>query len=171
MTRFVFLLVPVWMGCSSLPHSGPVARQGSYTVPVKEELKKYSKFDLDEVVIEQKANQLTLRYTLPRELTGRPQLVEFKGMITTEGPMTLTGKNGTMACKSSVDLSSCEVRYKDLEFDLKARDQALKESSSSAEELKGREAVAVAFHAGGEPHGVLHVYKYRLDQPSGYNPQ
>lgn len=151
-----FLLSSV--ACTSTGHL-----RAYYTVPAPESLARYAKFDLKEVRFNRDSKGTTVAYTLPRELTGVENRVEFTG----EGAV-LTGAHGKMTCPAKGDLSNCDVRYKDLKFNEAERAEIIKSVSKTPEEIKQRVLVAMAFMDGGEPHGILQIPDYADPKRGGY---
>lgn len=170
--RIATVLAPlIFAGACATSKVGTQTRAASYSVPVADNLKKFSKFELNEVTIQRDGDELVIKYVLPLELTGKPQPIQFSGKVPPTGPLILTGTNGKMTCKSSTDLSNCEVAYKDIDFDQATRLEVLKARAKTPDELAQREAVAVAFYSGGEPHGILHIYNYDPSRAQGYKPR
>lgn len=142
-------------GPSSKPTES-VTQPGVYWVPVATDLMQYAVFEVPGVKVTMTADQTKVEYTVPRELTGTENKIEVEGPAPVQGQMlTLQGPHGTMRCPGD-SISRCQVTYYGLKFDEIARDQLLKDKSSSPEEFNSRQLVAVSFQ-GGEPHGFLHI--------------
>lgn len=152
---FVCLMLSA-VSCASM-NLGVTTHTGTYSVPVAKNLEKLALFPLPHVMVNRQRDLLVIRYTLPTELTGPANEIEFRGPLPQSGPVLLTGRHGKMECPDVNDLAQCEVFYKDLNFDAKARSTILKSIAKDPTELKDRELVAMAFEAGGEPHGILTV--------------
>lgn len=124
----------------------------TYEVPVKEpELKSYAKFILPSFSSQVEGDRLTVRYTLPRAVTGAPVEIEMQGVVDEKNPTVLKGEYGEMTCQDSV----CKTNHSYvLNIDLKAVGAYLKSLNLTDDEYEKRFQVAKEFS--GDPGGVLY---------------
>ncbi len=134
------------------------AESGIYWVPVNSHAEtQFAVFPLPEVTVKHVRNRVTIKYLLPTELTGAPNMIELSGRAGT-GPLILNGHNAFGECAAQDDLSSCKINYKNLNLDVVRRSELLKQISRTPTELELREKVAASFcNVGGEPCGFLRV--------------
>ncbi len=149
---------------------------GVYWVPVSErQMSRYAVFSVESVEVKKFEGRVKIQYSLPLELTGDPNYLEFEGPAPAAGaPLVMTGAHGSVTCPSSDDFSMCETNYKNLSINPVTRSEFLREISRSELELQIREAVAQsfcvgasvqafsagsvrAFASGGEPCGFLRL--------------
>ncbi len=166
-------LIATARGGGGAASSDPLA---AYVVPVPATLAKYALFTNVRVDIKAMGTgQTSFKYRIPVELTGVENKVEFFGTPDSAGKMEATGENGSALCDGGAKVGSCELFYKNLQFDHDLRDQILTRiSSGDADQLAARQAVADQFEksvleksmgamqpaiqrGGGEPHGVLEI--------------
>lgn len=134
--------------------------EGVYRVPAPDELEEYASYPVTEFEVKRAYGRITVRYEIPRALTGAQNIVEFEGA---DGDrLELSGLNGTMSCDSS-KIQDCAVTYYGLVIDEEARTQLLRELSRDESEFTNRLVVAQSFcrprlalfATGGEPCGFL----------------
>ena len=179
-----------WALLASLPalawggDSSVVEQKAAYLVPTAPELAAFSLFTNVLVKIHQgAAGPIKFEYSLPLELTGVENKIEYSGEPDAVGKMVAYGHNGQATCEVKGALAKCEMIYKDLIFDHGAREAILlRLAAGDANALAARTAVAEHFEemvttnpspfvgfglrptrivhlpdAGSEPHGVLQL--------------
>lgn len=166
-------------------NKAPVVEQkAAYLVPTAPELATFSLFTNVLVKIRQGAGgAINFEYSLPLELTGVENKIEYSGEPDADGKMVAYGENGQATCEVKGVLAKCEMLYKNIVFDQAARAALLLQlSAGDATALAARTAVAEHFEemvttnpspfvgfgirparivhlpdAGSEPHGVLQL--------------
>lgn len=126
----------------------------SYTVPVKDELTEYAKFEIRDLKVTLDKADLKLAYQLPKELVGaNPQTLAFAGTIPNcTDPIELKGKNVTSKCTREGIKITCDVKSQNLKGSgSKAR--RFVEKKYKGEEAAKRTLVAAAFST--EPIGKI----------------
>ena len=121
---------------------------GVYAVPVAPaELIRYSLFSgLDIEVRKSASGAIKIEYSLPLELTGVENQLDFEGMPDGTNVLTLNGPNGTATCEFDTVIHRCEMVYKNIIFNSAARDQLLEQlAMGDADALAYRKSVAAQF--------------------------
>jgi hypothetical protein len=116
-----------------------------YWVPGDKTVAEFSGFVVPDFELKQVGSDLKAEYTLPQELTGIGQRVEFVGSATpdSEGKVTLTSYKGKIICK--LPARSCSTRYEQLQFDPIAAEAYFKTLTPSAADLSIRMTILSAF--------------------------
>jgi hypothetical protein len=146
-----------------------------YYVPVPQDLVRYSVFDVGGATVTETKDTVTIKYSVPEELTGAVNPIEISGKRVQDGPVMLKGGLAVMECSADEDYSNCAVTYTGLRFEPEARTQLLKARAHSEEELNQRMQIAQRFQMsvqgqqdttfrmlrfeGAEPHGFLKILK------------
>ncbi len=135
---------------------------GVYWVPVGTSNEaRYAVFSLPEIEVRRSNKEFKIRYPLPLELTGAPNMIELEGKIVGSGPLQLKGPLGFGECPAVDQLESCSITYENLAINTQVRSDLLKQISRTPTELELREKVAAGFclaaAGGGEPCGFLTV--------------
>jgi hypothetical protein len=123
-----------------------------YEVPVDDAaLAPYAKYQVTDVVWATNGKgRLTLEYTLPAELAGKAQLLNFEGADgVTALPATLTGAAGTAACDLAGARVTCQETLTGITVDLAAIDA----QNASGALLPERAAISHRFAV--DPIGIL----------------
>ncbi len=166
----------IWsiLGMLSLSHvlTAGMISENTYTVPVKEELKPWATFELEDVALKvQKGKRVKLEYTFPKYLIGEENFyVEARGNCSDRNcstPVTLNGDYGTFVCEIHMETQTAKCRgdynRKTLpvlkEGGLEPVQQYLKANISDPTELANRQSVLVAFSH--EAAGVFENLKVR----------
>ncbi|MGZ3693702.1 MAG: hypothetical protein ACXWQO_05850 [Bdellovibrionota bacterium] len=136
------------------------APRALYEVPVPQEMKAFSKYEISYFGKKVSGDTLELTYQLPLELTGISQWVSFSGkIIHGKEPATLSGPNGEMNCASNTEAlrgDTCAVKYHDIKVDLNAVAQRLKIARISPEMREGKLRIAAMFReSGGDIGGII----------------
>ncbi len=125
---------------------------GIYEVPAPKELEKFAFFPVPDLETREVAGKKAFRYTLPREVTGRPIVVEFEE--TMAGSQILTGKFGLMDCTGQ----GCAVSYGGLNLKTVEIREFLESQGHSGLELDSRLEIARLFSVR-DPGGILYPPK------------
>ncbi|MBC7538990.1 MAG: hypothetical protein H7281_09225 [Bacteriovorax sp.] len=128
----------------------------SYTVPVEAELKNYANFELDSFKTTEYGGSITVKYKIPKLLTGVEQEVEFSGPVDEKANANiLVGSNGVLTCSKEVEEKmECKVEYKNLQIDQANAIKLINKISLNANEINGRIAVMKSFSS--DPVGFIH---------------
>jgi hypothetical protein len=116
-----------------------------YWVPGDKTVAEFSGFVISDFELKQTGSNLKAEYTLPQELTGINQRVEFVGSAIpdSEGKVTLTSYKGKIVCKLAA--RSCNTNYENLQFDPIAAEAYLKTVTPSTADLSTRMNIFSAF--------------------------
>jgi len=128
--------------------------KGTYSVPVDDEaLRAVASFPTTVKVKTLNDGSVRMHYTLPAELVGNAQSVDFEGPA---GSTTLTGENGTAVCNGAPGTpgTQCNETFTGIHVDLAAVAHALDMRQVPAAERDLRLQVAEKF--GIDPIGILH---------------
>ncbi|MGZ3787344.1 MAG: hypothetical protein ACXVLQ_02410 [Bacteriovorax sp.] len=127
----------------------------TYTVPVDSELKDYATLQLETFKTKDYEGATTIRYKIPKVLTGVDQVVEFNGSIDSKANSNvLTGANGTLTCAKQVnEKMECRAEYKNLQVNEARAIDLINKISMSSSEASGRIAVMRAFSS--DPVGII----------------
>ncbi|MDD4973284.1 MAG: hypothetical protein PHY93_02990 [Bacteriovorax sp.] len=128
----------------------------TYSVPVEEELKVYANFEINSFKATETNGAVTVKYKIPKLLTGIEQEVEFNGTVDPKADTNiLTGSNGVLTCSREVqEKMECKVEYKNLQIDKEKAIKIINKISLSANEASGRIAVMNSFSS--DPVGFIH---------------
>ncbi len=126
-----------------------------YEVPTSQaELVNSNKFQIKQLeMIAEADGQTTLKYTVPVELTGLPNEIDFKGPLTSEGGQ-LSSEYGILNCVSNEKQMMCSVSYLELKFDNALAQKFMAEKFTSIE-LEKRSSLQAKFST--DPIGILHI--------------
>lgn len=125
-----------------------------YEVPATADLVSYSRFPINvDVVTDEQNGTLTIRYTLPEEITGNNEALEFVGQQKKNGQYILEGIQGKAKCLGT---SLCEIEYVDstMNFNWTRSEELIRATSTSEQQLTARLQVACSFQS--DPFGVIH---------------
>jgi hypothetical protein len=122
----------------------------SYEVPVPAELAAYARYTIDSVQWRERSGERRLEYSLPADLVGVEQRIQFSGRASETSPWSLRGdKLGTAECEQTGDEVVCRETLSGLRVDV-----AAVEARVDAGELDpGRLDVARVFES--DPIGIL----------------
>ncbi len=105
---FSFFLL-IMFGLNSLSAVQTVS--AIYKVPATADLASYSRFPIDvDIITDEQNGTLTIRYTLPEEITGNKETLEFAGQQKKGDQYILEGAQGKAKCAGT---SVCEIEYVD----------------------------------------------------------
>lgn len=130
------------------------AVEAKYEVPVSEELKEYSQFELPDFEKKVDGNKVSVEYTLPDLLTGNLEKIELRGQIrANKNEILLTGEKGTAKCVGLLSTITCTVSYYNLNLDETKAIEAIKNMSTTDKEFTGRIEVMRSFST--DPVGII----------------
>lgn len=122
----------------------------TYTVPTNDQsLLPYAIFPLVDLKTQMNGQRAQVRYTLPRELTGRPIEVQMEGGETSPGVWRLKGPKSVATCAAE----KCQVRYHNLNLNPSEVEGFLRNQNMQPTELQGRITLARFFHD--DPFGIV----------------
>jgi hypothetical protein len=130
-----------------------VVLAASYEVPTATALKDYAHFELKDFSKRSDGYFVSLKYTLPVELTGTKQSIELSGIAEAGKPFLLFGEQADAECLNYASTINCTIRYNDLEIDEEKALQAIRKTSKSEEEVSGRLQVMRFFST--DPVGII----------------
>ena len=138
---------------------------GTYEVPVADaDLKSAAQFNLKKVLFKQNGAQFEIKYALPTELTGKKNIVQFKGVFDA-GQGIADYENSKMDCLIDQDLLMCKVQFKDLDIN---QELALRKMSAKFKGLDLARRMSVQRGFSTDPVGVLKIKLNSLNL--GLNP-
>lgn len=137
---------------SSVAMAGAQKHAVEYRIPVAPELGSFATFHFS-AKIEEDGGVVSLRYTLPLELTGVPNRVRLSGRVQADGSVFLKGPLAEGKCIDSM----CELRYRNLQIDAAAVENLLRLSSRTPEEFALRWQMTQRWNE--DPFGVLRFQK------------
>ena len=127
---------------------------GTYEVPVAElELKSAAQFDLKKVLFKQDGTNFEIKYTIPTQLTGEKNMIQFKGVLNAGVGSGVYGEN-KMDCLIDQTLLMCKVEYRNLKFDQPLAEK-LMAANFKGDALIRRLAVQRGFST--DPVGVIKI--------------
>lgn len=132
-----------------------VSMAATYEVPVSEGLKEFAKFELSDFEKKIEGNHISVKYKLPKVLTGTRQNIELQGMLPAVGEnLLLVGDHGVATCVGPYSATStCTVEYNDLSFDQEKALKAIRAISKSETEVGARLEVMKSFST--DPVGII----------------
>lgn len=116
-----------------------------YEVPVPEELKDVAVFEIQNVQTRTRNGVEEIKYNLPLELTGVPNRIRLKS----NADGTYSGPNVSGTCANDV----CNLKYKDLKFDVSAVQNLFEARGITGIEFDRR--MQVFGHFSGDPGGII----------------
>lgn len=131
----------------------------TYEVPAGDqpELAGSNQFRIQKLSLEKSDDGLTtLKYLLPLELTGRPNIIEFKGQLTSDGETEVTYDEKKMKCAEDKISLWCNVSFSALDINLPAAQKLMAEKFSQ-KDLEKRLQVLGKFST--DPVGIIRIYK------------
>ena len=131
------------------------ALKSYYEVPTSNpELAGSNKFKVSDLTLTSELDgKTTLKYTVPVELTGVPNEIDFTGPLTAEGG-SLQSEYGSLSCLSNKKEMMCSVSYLKLDFNNELAKQKIGEKFKGGEALK-RTALQERFSS--DPIGIIHI--------------
>lgn len=130
-------------------------KNAMYWVPVDKSLARYAAFPIANMEISKENGVLKIEYTVPFELTGKINEIEFEGPLVNSGTVELKSSHGEMSCPDVDQLQNCQIKYENLKFDFQALTGHLASISKTKEELASRIKVAEVFST--EPIGFFSI--------------
>lgn len=126
-----------------------------YEVPTSQaDLKSASQFEIKKLSVTNGLNNVTtLNYTVPEELTGLLNEMEFSGALNQNGGK-LVSENGEMECLANNARMMCTVSYQKIDFDSDLAKNILR-SKFKDQELEKRFLVQEKFST--DPIGIIHI--------------
>ncbi len=135
-------------------HAESQLTTGTYEVPVVDaDLKSAAQFNLKKVLFTQNGADFEIKYALPTELTGKKNVVQFKGTFNA-GQGTADYENSKMDCLIDQDLLMCKVQFKDLDID---QDLAINKMSARFKGLDLTRRLSVQHGFSTDPVGVIKI--------------
>jgi hypothetical protein len=129
----------------------------TYTVPVSADLSEYATFELENFQFTDNHNSVSVKYKIPKTLTGVEQIVEFYGVVNPSAASNfLFGKNGTIECPTVAKEEKlvCKVEYKNLLSNESQAISIISKTTSNRKDFLGRIQVMRSFSS--DPVGFLH---------------
>lgn len=127
-------------------------------MPVNEELKSYSTFDLYDFDKKLDGDEVTIKYHLPELLVGNQFRIKLTGKIvgsaSTSVEVQLSGDHADAKCVGSYTSMKCVIEYHDLIVIEDEVISLIKSKTFSPEEEAGRIQVMKAFS--NDPVGIIH---------------
>lgn len=150
MKSLVLILISI-VGLSA----SAAALKSYYEVPTSNPaLAGSNKFKVNDLSLTPQADgETTLKYTVPVELTGVPNEIDFTGPLTSDGG-SMQSEYGNLNCISNKKDMMCSVNYLQLDFDNQLAKQKI------AEKFKGSEAInraALQEKFSTDPIGIIHI--------------
>lgn len=126
----------------------------TYEVPTTDALKDFARFELKDFSKKAEKNYVSIKYTLPEELTGTKQHIELEGFAGVEGQtFLLFGDQAQAECLNYSSTVNCTIRYNDIEVDEDKALKVIRKISKSNEEVGARLEVMRFFST--EPVGII----------------
>lgn len=125
--------------------------EAGYEVPVRKELAAYGNFEMKDLRKRVRGGLHEVRYTLPRELTGRAVEIHIQS---DDGGKTFRGPLAQMDCRESE--FDCKLRYPGLSLNEEEVKAQLQSMGIDGRELAARMEVH-RFFAGGDIVGFIHI--------------
>lgn len=132
----------------------------TYEVPVKDqpELANANIFRMRNVTLEKAGEMTFLKYSLPLELTGKLNVIEFKGQLDKSGNGKLDYEQNQMDCQEDKISLTCNVAFKGLNIDQNfAANIIAKNFPKSQRDLR----VQIQKKFSTDPVGIIRIYKRR----------
>ncbi len=131
------------------------ALKSYYEVPTSHsDLAASNKFKVNDLTLTPEADgETTLKYTVPVELTGLPNEIDFTGPLTSEGG-SMQSEYGNLNCLSNKKEMMCSVSYLKLDFNNELAKQKIGEKFKGNEAIK-RAALQEKFST--DPIGIIHI--------------
>lgn len=130
-----------------------LALAATYEVPTAVALKDYARFELKDFSKSREGHFVSIKYTLPEELTGEKQDIELSGIAEEGKTFLLFGEQADAECLNYASTINCTIRYNDLEIDEAKALKAIRKISKSEEEVSGRVQVMRFFST--DPVGII----------------
>jgi hypothetical protein len=128
-----------------------------YEVPVAEELKSYSTFDLNDFDKKLDGDEVTIKYHLPELLVGDQPRIKLTGKIVgsanSNSVIEMSGDHADAKCVGSYASMKCVIEYHDLILIEEEVINIIKSKSLPPEEEAGRIQVMKAFST--DPVGII----------------
>ncbi|MFZ3230732.1 MAG: hypothetical protein WA160_11050 [Pseudobdellovibrio sp.] len=131
----------------------------TYEVPVTEDanLQDLNQFKIKNISLEKTSDGTTnLKYEVPRELTGKSNLVQFVGKLDSSGSGFLAYEENTMNCQNHETELECNVSYGHLIIDQDLASLFI-DARFPTEQLNKRMQVQEKFST--DLIGILHIQK------------
>ena len=140
---------------SAIGVNASAALKSYYEVPTSNPaLAGSNKFKVSDLTLTPEADgESTLRYTVPVELTGTPNEIDFTGPLTSNGG-SMQSEYGDLNCLSNNKEMMCSVSYLKLNFDNNLAKQKIGQKFNASEALK-RAALQEKFST--DPIGIIHI--------------
>jgi hypothetical protein len=136
---------------------GAAGLEAQYTFPTTPEQQQYATFALNNFSVARSGNQVSVSYTLPRELVGSPNVaVNLSGTASDTQPFQVSGEQGSATCTNQSEHFTCNVTYTNLNTNLAKTNQFLRNNFSDPSELQIRMNIAASFAS--NPQGVVSYY-------------
>lgn len=141
----------MFLSLAAMSFQAPVFAE-DYYVPIKKELEPMARLPMPAFQMDND----TIKYTLPRDITGREINVELKRDNPNESfPRLYKGPLATLSCMGDDVLPACVVTHKDLNIDRNQVSQFLAEKYRDPNRLAEAKAVSEAFISGNQPIGFI----------------
>ena len=136
---------------------------GTYEVPLSSaadtadtSLQDASQFEIDNITFLKFSDGTTkIKYVLPQELTGQPNLIKIKGKIE-NGVGQLSSEYNKMDCVESITEVKCDVEFKKLNFD-QSKVQEILATKFVGADLQNHQVVQQIFST--DPVGIFRIHK------------
>lgn len=156
--KFIALTILTAISCNSWGQFIP--RNASYEVPVDSkndaDLIGSNRFQIRDLTLDTfEDGTMLLKYTLPVEITGIENKIEFKGDLTKPTEY----ENNKITCKDEVFSLTCKVVYNDIKIDSGLAIDLLKKRFSG-DELAKRLEIQERFST--DPVGIIRVFKRKI---------
>lgn len=127
---------------------------GTYEIPVVEaDLKSAAQFTLKKVLFKQNGSDFEIKYALPTELTGKKNIVQFKGVFNA-GQGTAEYEDSKMDCLIDQALLMCKVQFKNLDIN---QELAINKMSAKFKGLDLAKRMSVQDRFSTDPVGILRI--------------
>ncbi len=129
-------------------------KRATYEVPTSQvDLKAAATFSIEQISVNRVGDNIMIRYLVPQELTGEPNLIEFSGTMSKDSAQ-LTSPDGDLDCLTTRRQMMCTVEYQKIRFD-QEKAQQLMTGKFKGEELLKRMAVQERFST--DPIGIIRI--------------